>query len=187
MDKGHSSACVRVQGLSEELLQTVACLREVCACLCMCSVVSDSLQPRKLQPTRLLCPWDIPGKNIGMGCHFLLQGIFRARIRPNVSYTSCIERWIHLPISHLEKLPLKVLTWFNQTLNIKLFELCLAYNTQSMNISLCYPRFLFYDLLQILRMQKMKKREKLNRSKAISKKTKFSDMGWNFGFYWRNM
>ena len=25
---------------------------------------------------RLLCPWDFPGKNIGVGCHFLLQGIF---------------------------------------------------------------------------------------------------------------
>ena len=28
-----------------------------------------------LQPTRLLCPWDFPGKNTGAGCHFLLQGI----------------------------------------------------------------------------------------------------------------
>ena len=27
-------------------------------------------------PTRLLCPWDSPGKNTGVGCHFLLQGIF---------------------------------------------------------------------------------------------------------------
>ena len=26
--------------------------------------------------TRLLCPWDFPGKNTGVGCHFLLQGIF---------------------------------------------------------------------------------------------------------------
>ena len=41
-----------------------------------CSVVSDSLQPHGLQPTRLLCPWNFPGKNTGMGCHFLLQGIF---------------------------------------------------------------------------------------------------------------
>ena len=29
-----------------------------------------------LYPTRLLCPWDSPGKNTGVGCHFLLQGIF---------------------------------------------------------------------------------------------------------------
>ena len=38
------------------------------------SVVSDSLRPHGLQPTRLLCPWDSPGKNIWVGCHFLLQG-----------------------------------------------------------------------------------------------------------------
>ena len=29
-----------------------------------------------LRPTRLLCPWHLPGKNTGVGCHFLLQGIF---------------------------------------------------------------------------------------------------------------
>ena len=29
-----------------------------------------------LQPTRLFCPWDFPGKDTGMVCHFLLQGIF---------------------------------------------------------------------------------------------------------------
>ena len=40
------------------------------------SVISDSLQPCGLQPTRLLCPWDSPGKNTGVGCHALLQGIF---------------------------------------------------------------------------------------------------------------
>ena len=40
------------------------------------SVVSDSLWPHGLQPTRLLCSWDSPGKNTGEGCHTLLQGIF---------------------------------------------------------------------------------------------------------------
>ena len=29
-----------------------------------------------LEPVTLLCPWDSPGKNTGVGCHFLLQGIF---------------------------------------------------------------------------------------------------------------
>ena len=42
----------------------------------MCTVMSDSLQPRGLQSTRLLCPWHSPGKNTGVGCCFLLQGIF---------------------------------------------------------------------------------------------------------------
>ena len=43
------------------------------------SVVSDSLRPHWLKLTRLLCPWDSPGKNTGVGCHFLLQGIFPAQ------------------------------------------------------------------------------------------------------------
>ena len=37
------------------------------------SVVSDSQRPHGLQPTRLLCPWDFPGKSTGVGCHCLLQ------------------------------------------------------------------------------------------------------------------
>ena len=37
------------------------------------SVVSDSLRPHGLQPTRLLCPWDFPGKSTGVGCHCLLR------------------------------------------------------------------------------------------------------------------
>ena len=37
---------------------------------------SESLQPHGLQPAQLLCPWDSPGKNTGVGCHFLLQEIF---------------------------------------------------------------------------------------------------------------
>ena len=36
------------------------------------SVVSDCLPPHGLQPTRLLCPWDFPGKRTGVGCHCLL-------------------------------------------------------------------------------------------------------------------
>ena len=37
------------------------------------SVESDSSRPHGLQPTRLLHPWDFPGKSTGVGCHFLLQ------------------------------------------------------------------------------------------------------------------
>ena len=45
------------------------------ACCQVTSVVSDSVRPQRRQPTRLLCPWDSPGKNTGVGCHFLLQCI----------------------------------------------------------------------------------------------------------------
>ena len=40
------------------------------------SVVSDSLWSHGLYPSRLPCPWNFPGKNTGVGCRFLLQGIF---------------------------------------------------------------------------------------------------------------
>jgi len=39
------------------------------------SVMSNSFQPHGLEPTRLLCPWNSPDKNTGVGCHALLQGI----------------------------------------------------------------------------------------------------------------
>ena len=35
--------------------------------------MSDSVPPHRRQPTRFHCPWDSPGKNTGVGCHFLLQ------------------------------------------------------------------------------------------------------------------
>ena len=40
------------------------------------SVMSNSLQPHGLWPSRILCLWDFPGKNARVGCHFLLQRIF---------------------------------------------------------------------------------------------------------------
>ena len=44
-----------------------------CCCCLVASVMSDSVRPRRRQPTRLFHPWDSPGKNTGVGCHFLLQ------------------------------------------------------------------------------------------------------------------
>ena len=47
---------------------------ELCCCCCqVASVVSDSMRLHRWQPTRLPRPWDSPGKNTGVGCHFLLQ------------------------------------------------------------------------------------------------------------------
>ena len=47
--------------------------RGCCCCCCVASVVSNSVQPHRRQPTRLPHPWDSPGKNTRVGCHFLLQ------------------------------------------------------------------------------------------------------------------
>ena len=46
-----------------------------------CSVMPDSLRPHGLQPTRLLCPWDFPGKDTGVGCYFLLQGMLKLKLQ----------------------------------------------------------------------------------------------------------
>ena len=46
-------------------------------CVCVyvsCLVMSDSLQPHGQEPSRLLCPWNFPGKNTGVGSHFLSRG-----------------------------------------------------------------------------------------------------------------
>ena len=51
-----------------------------------------------LWPHELLCPWDSPGKNIGVGCHFLLQRIFLTQ-----GSNPCLLHW------HLDSLPLSIL------------------------------------------------------------------------------
>ena len=59
-----------------------------------CSVMSNFLQPYGLQPARLLCPWNSPGKNIGVGSHSLLQGIFPAEgLNPGLLHC----KWFFLP------------------------------------------------------------------------------------------
>ena len=50
--------------------------RSCCVHVKSLQAVSDSLRPHGLEPTRLLYPWESPGKDTGVGCHFLLQGIF---------------------------------------------------------------------------------------------------------------
>ena len=67
------------------------------------SVVSDSLQPHGLQPIRLLCPWDFPGKDIGVGCHFLLQGSSQPRDQTQVSYTAgrSFTNWATREYTHI--------------------------------------------------------------------------------------
>ena len=65
---------------------------------CSRSVMSDSLRPLGLQPARLLHPWDSPGKNTGVGCHALLQGVF-----PTQGWKLCL---VHLLQWQAGSLPL---------------------------------------------------------------------------------
>ena len=60
-------------------------------------VVSDSLWSHGLYLTRVLCPWNSPGKNTGVGCHSLLQGSFLTQ-GLNQGLLHC--RWILDHLSH---------------------------------------------------------------------------------------
>ena len=48
----------------------------VCSCVCAQSCPSLFAPMDCSQPARLLCPWNFPGTNTGVGCHFLFEGIF---------------------------------------------------------------------------------------------------------------
>ena len=71
-------------------------------CVHVNSVVSDSLQPHGLYPARFLCPWDFPGKNTGVGCHFLLQRIF-----PTQGSNPCLLCLLHWQVDSLPLVPLE--------------------------------------------------------------------------------
>ena len=63
-----------------------------CCCLVtqLCPTLCDPMEP-----TRLLGPWDCPGKNIGVGCHFLLQGITPNQGWKLCLYITCIGRVLY--------------------------------------------------------------------------------------------
>ena len=69
-----------------------------------CCLVTESrltlLSPCGLQPARLLCPWDSPGKNTAVNCYFLLQGIFLTQGPSwprDWTHVSSIGRWVLYP------------------------------------------------------------------------------------------
>ena len=87
-----------IRELTSQVLTIIVVIKYVEQCAVLCSVASvvwDSVQPYGLQPARLLCPWDSPGKNPGAGCHALLQGIFLTQgSNPHLSSSTCISRQV---------------------------------------------------------------------------------------------
>ena len=69
-----------------------------------CSVMSDSLRPHGLWPTRFHCPWGFPGKDTGVGCHFLLQEIFSTQgLNPGLTHGRHHRQTLY-SLSHLGSL-----------------------------------------------------------------------------------
>ena len=81
---------------------TVLLYFSTCCAVLSCSVVSYSLRPCGLSSARLLCPWDSPGKDTGVGCHALLQGIISTQgLNPSFPHCQWIPVWAIREVSHL--------------------------------------------------------------------------------------
>ena len=122
------------------------CIPICCPCVSH-SVMSDSLQPHGLQPPRLLCPWNFPGKNTGMGCHSLLQGIFPTQ-ELNSGLLNFAGRFFNIPIQKiLTRQGTSSFSSIVQSSNhVRLFETpwtaaCQA--SPSLTISQSLPTFMF--------------------------------------------
>ena len=116
-----------------------------CGCCCCCCwvapVVSDSVRPHRRQPTRLPYPCDSPGKNNGVGCHFLLQckkvksenevtqscpqllvtpWTAAHQAPPSMGFSGQ-EYWSGLPLPSLQRIWPKLFTTFSLGLHISYF------------------------------------------------------------------
>ena len=90
-------AAAVLPGLGLVLLGARIILSWFPAALLLCCVGSSSLRPHVT--ARLFCPWDSPGKNTGVGCHFLLQRFFLTRgSNPQLLHYQVDSS----PLSHLE-------------------------------------------------------------------------------------
>jgi len=86
----------KVQDISPSLKQiTVPFLYIIhgCCCCYVTSVASDSMRPHGRQLTRLPRPWESPGKNTGVGCHFLLHNTWQIMINFITQVQSTTNLW----------------------------------------------------------------------------------------------
>ena len=95
------------------------------------SVLSDSLRPHRLQLARLLCPWNSPGKNTGVGCHSLLQILtmfLQKRTHGNNSSQFLQIQYVCLqPLHYKNYLPKYKNSYF--IFSLKILENVVLYNT----------------------------------------------------------
>ena len=112
-------------------LAHIHCLMYPCAC-------SVAQLPHGLWPTRLLSPWDSPGKNTGVGGHVCLQGIFQTQ-----GSNLCLLHWQvgSLPLSHLgSPLPVYVPSLKNRRGGTYLVVQCLRVQCRGTQVQLLFGR-----------------------------------------------
>ena len=107
--------------------------------------MSDSVRPHRWQPTRLPHPWDSPGKNTGVGCHFLLQ---RMKVKSESEVTqSCLTLSdpldCSLPGSSVHGIfQARVLKWFSRY-SIA-FRVCVAHSPKTWPLSLLWVKCILF-------------------------------------------
>ena len=93
-----------------------------------CSVVSDPQRPHGLQPSRLLCPWDFPGKSTEVGCHCLLQGSISTFLLIAFLHTfHCFEKALSFELPTLLKKGVPL----GRDLGAHCFKVCLSLKQNS--------------------------------------------------------
>ena len=99
----NAHSTIIMKALSPPDFSFLTCLNYLCVCVLshFSHVQLFCMQPHGLQPTKLLCPWDSPGKNTRLGCHGLLQGIFQTQ-ESNWCLLHLLHcRWSLYPLSHV--------------------------------------------------------------------------------------
>ena len=116
--------------------------------------MSDSVRSHRLQPTRLSHPWDSPGKNAGVGCHFLLQ-CMKVKSESEVAQ-SCLTLSDPMDRSLIGSsihgiFQARVLEWGAIAFSMRILEWCYSllqgiFPTQRSNLGLPHCRPIFYCL-----------------------------------------
>ena len=104
-----------------------------CLSHALCVTRATLCDPHRQQPARLHCPWDSPGKNTGVGCHFLLQG-------SNLGLPHCGQIFYHLSHQGSHALHRDKTASFSFTV--------LTTYTHSLKLTVCFACCLFYPFFQ---------------------------------------
>ena len=104
------------------------------------SVISDSLQPRGLELTRLLCSWNFQGKNPGADCHFLLQGIFLTQ-----GLNPCPLSHVGSPTSFSSSLKLFSQLTSHQNLWVNSTTMLLFSENQQVSLKTVYQKYTYIN------------------------------------------
>ena len=117
--------------------------------------MSDSVRPHRRQPTRLPRSWDSPGKNTGVGCHFLLQCMqmkSESEVAPSCRTLSDPMDCSQPGFSVHGIFQARVLEWGAICLGLELFKGKFTLSLSFLSLSLAIPQFVLLAHVSSLRL-----------------------------------